>query len=69
MPVPGNFTKVMPVASQPLDRIYFANTDSVSLVSDIGGAVEVGQRGAEWVKKRMSGVSASAAAAALAPTK
>jgi monoamine oxidase len=69
MPVPGNFTKVMPVASRPLDRIYFANTDSISPVSDIGGAVQVGQRGAEWVKKRMSGVSASAAAATLAPAK
>jgi monoamine oxidase len=69
MPVPGNYTKVRPVASQPMDRIYFANTDSVSPVSDIGGAVEVGQRGAEWVQKRMAGTSASAAAATLAPTK
>jgi len=69
LPTPGNFTKVMPLASQPLDRIFFANTDSISPVSDIGGAVEVGQRGAEWVKKRMAGASARAAAAALGPSK
>jgi len=40
------------VASQPLDQIYFANTDSVGPISEVSGAVEAAQKAADWVKKQ-----------------
>lgn len=52
VPSPGNFTKTIPIASQPLDRIYFANTDSVGPISEVSGAVEAAQKASEWVKKQ-----------------
>ncbi|HEY0702838.1 MAG TPA: FAD-dependent oxidoreductase [Candidatus Acidoferrales bacterium] len=62
LPTPGTFTKVIPAANRPLDRVYFANTDSIGPISEISGAVEAAQAGAEWVKKKMAGASVSAAA-------
>ena len=59
LPTPGNFTRVIPVANQPLDRIYFANTDSVGPISEVSGAVEAAQKAAEWVTKRTAGISAN----------
>lgn len=52
---PGTFTKVIPIAGRPLDRIFFANTDSGGPVSDIAVAVEVSRRAAEEIEKRMAG--------------
>jgi monoamine oxidase len=52
LPTPGNFTKVIPVANQPLDRIFFANTDSVGPISEVSGAVEAAQKASEWIKKQ-----------------
>lgn len=64
LPTPGNFTRVIPVANRPLDRIYFANTDSVGPISEVSGAVESAQKAAEWVTKRTAGISARAATTA-----
>jgi monoamine oxidase len=61
---PGTFTKVIPAANRPLDRIVFANTDSVGPESVLGGAVEAAQRAAKWIEKRMAGASLLAANAA-----
>ena len=61
LPTPGTFTKIIPVASAPLDRVFFANTDSIGPVSDIGAAVEAAQHAANWVEKRMAGASTNAA--------
>jgi monoamine oxidase len=61
---PGIFTKVIPAANRPLDRIVFANTDSVGPESVIYGAVEAAQRAATWTEKRMAGASLPAASAA-----
>ena len=52
LPIPGTFSKTIPVASQPLDQIYFANTDSVGPISEVSGAVEAAQKAADWVKKQ-----------------
>jgi spermidine dehydrogenase len=52
--LPGTFTKAIPAANKPLDRIFFANTDSVGPESDLPGAVEAAHRAAEWVEKKMS---------------
>lgn len=51
---PGVATRLIPAASRPLDRITFANTDSVGPESLVYAAVEAARRSAEWVEKRMS---------------
>ncbi len=58
MATPGTFTRVIPAASQPMERIYFANTDSVGPESLTSGAVEAARRASEWVKKLLAGPSA-----------
>jgi len=64
VPRPEMFSKIIPRARKPLDRVFFANTDSVGPVSDISAAVEISRRGAEWAEKRLAGASSSRAAAA-----
>jgi monoamine oxidase len=64
LPTPGTFTKTIPTANQPLERIVFANTDSVGPVSDVSGAVEAAHHAAEWVEKKMAAGIASAARSA-----
>jgi monoamine oxidase len=59
--LPGTFTKAIPAANKPLDRIFFANTDSVGPESDLPGAVEAAHRAAEWVEKKMSGATGAVA--------
>jgi oxygen-dependent protoporphyrinogen oxidase len=61
---PGIFTKVIPAANQPLERVVFANTDSVGPESLVYAAVEASRRAAEWTEKRMAGASPAAARAA-----
>jgi len=60
LPTPGTFTKVIPVANQPFDRIFFANTDSVGPISEVSGAVEAAQKAAEWIKKSAAKTSVPA---------
>jgi monoamine oxidase len=64
LPTPGTFTRVIPAANRPLERIYFANTDSVGPVSEVSGAVEAAQKAAEWIKKQTADTSAKAGAGA-----
>jgi hypothetical protein len=59
--LPGTFTKSIPAANRPLDRIFFANTDSVGPESDLPSAVEAAQRAAEWIEKKVAGDAGSAA--------
>jgi monoamine oxidase len=54
VPAPGTYMKTIPLASQPMERVFFANTDSVGPVSDIGAAVASGHKGAEWSIKRLA---------------
>jgi len=61
---PGTYTKVIPAANRPLDRVVFANTDSVGPESVIYGAVEAAKRAAQWTEKRMAGSTLAAANAA-----
>jgi protoporphyrinogen oxidase len=61
---PGVFTKVIPRANQPLERVVFANTDSVGPESLVYAAVEASRRAADWTQKRMAGSTPSAASAA-----
>jgi monoamine oxidase len=64
VPAPGNFTKVIPIANKPLDRIYFANTDSIGPISEVSGAVEAAQNAVEWLTKRAAASSTKPVAAA-----
>jgi hypothetical protein len=61
LPTPGNFTKVIPAANVPFERIYFANTDSVGPISEVSGAVDAAQKASEWVSKKTASPSAGAA--------
>ena len=61
---PGIFTKIIPAANQPLERVVFANTDSVGPESLVYGAVEASRRAADWTEKRMAGATPAAARAA-----
>ncbi|MGA7915380.1 MAG: FAD-dependent oxidoreductase [Candidatus Acidiferrales bacterium] len=56
---PGAYTKSIPAANKPLDRIFFANTDSIGPESDLAGAVESAQRAADWIEKKMAGTATS----------
>lgn len=64
VPRPEIYSKIIPRARKPLERVFFANTDSVGPVSDISNAVEISRRGAEWAEKRLAGLSSSRAAGA-----
>jgi spermidine dehydrogenase len=64
VPRPEMYSKIIPRARKPLERVFFANTDSVGPVSDISAAVEISRRGAEWAEKRLAGSSPANAAAA-----
>jgi hypothetical protein len=48
-----------------MNFVFFANTDSSSRASDIGGAVKAGRLGAEWAAKILSGKTAAQASAAV----
>jgi monoamine oxidase len=62
MATPGNFTKTIPAARHPLERIFFANTDSEGPESLAAGAVAASQKAADWVAHRLNGKSATLAA-------
>ena len=59
---PGNFTKTIPAARKPLDRVFFANTDSEGPESLAAGGVAASKKGADWVEKRLAGTSSRRAA-------
>lgn len=39
MATPGTYTTLIPAARQPMERIFFANTDSTGPVSMTSGAI------------------------------
>jgi hypothetical protein len=41
---PGNFTQVLPLARQPMERVFFANTDSEGPVSTTNGGIVAARR-------------------------
>jgi monoamine oxidase len=57
MATPGNFTKTIPAARKPLDRVFFANADSEGPESLAMGGVAAAKKGADWVAKRLAGAS------------
>ena len=65
MATPGNFTKTIPAARQPLERVYFANADSEGPESLAGSGVASAKKGAEWIEKRLAGTPPSRATASV----
>ncbi|HEV2488970.1 MAG TPA: FAD-dependent oxidoreductase [Candidatus Acidoferrales bacterium] len=55
MSSPGVYTKIIPAASHPLERIFFANTDSLGPESLSESAVQMARKGAEWTEKTLNG--------------
>ena len=55
MATPGNYTKTIPAARVPLDRVFFGSSDSEGPESLTSGGVTVSRRGAAWVEKLLAG--------------
>ena len=55
MSTPGLYTKVQPLVRQPMDRIFFANTDSEGPESTTSAAIPAAQRAVKEVEKRLAG--------------
>jgi hypothetical protein len=55
MAVPGQFTKNRMVASRPMDRIFFGNSDSGGPESLTMEAVRISHAGAEWAELVLAG--------------
>ena len=55
MSTPRLFTEVQPLARQPMDRVFFANTDSEGPVSTTSGGIKAAQRAVRELEKRLAG--------------
>jgi protoporphyrinogen oxidase len=55
MSTPGLYTKVQPAARQPMDRVFFANTDSEGPVSGTEMAIAAARRAVKEAEKRLAG--------------
>jgi monoamine oxidase len=60
MAVPGQFTKNRFAASRPMDRIFFANSDSGGPESLSTEAVRISQAASEWATLQLAGNRAAA---------
>jgi len=57
MSTPGLYTKVQPLVRQPMDRIFFANTDSEGPESTTSKAIAAAQRAVKEAENRIAGKS------------
>ena len=55
MSTPGLFTDVQPLVRQPMDRIFFANTDSEGPESTTSAGIEAAERAVKQVRSRLAG--------------
>ena len=55
MSTPGLYTQVQPLARHPMDRIFFANTDSEGPESTTNGGIRAAQRAVKEVEARLAG--------------
>ena len=55
MSTPGLYTRVQPLARHPMDRIFFANTDSEGPESTTNSAILAAQRAVKEVEARLAG--------------
>jgi monoamine oxidase len=52
---PGLFTEVQPAARAPMDRVFFANTDSEGPESSTSGAIQAARRAVKEAESRLAG--------------
>ena len=55
MSTPGLYTEVQPATRQPMDRVFFANTDCEGPVSTTNGGILAAQRAVKQVEARLAG--------------
>ena len=55
MSTPGTYTRIIPIARQPMERIFFANADSEGPAFMTSGAVTASRHAAARVEKVLSG--------------
>jgi protoporphyrinogen oxidase len=60
MATPGLFTQVQPLVRPPMDRVFFANTDSEGPISSTTQAITGARRVAQEVEKRLAGTGSIA---------
>jgi protoporphyrinogen/coproporphyrinogen III oxidase len=66
MSTPKLFTEVQPLVRQPMDRVFFANTDSEGPVSTTAGGITAAQRAVKQAERRLAGRPAAKEAAVIA---
>jgi len=64
MSTPGLYTQVQPLVRQPMDRIFFANTDSEGPESTTSQAINAARRAVKEVENRLAGKPVSKETAA-----
>jgi hypothetical protein len=55
MSTPGLYTQVQPLARHPMDRVFFANTDSEGPESTTNAGINAAQRAVKEVEARLAG--------------
>ncbi len=58
MVTPGNHTKVLPLVRQPMDRVFFANTDSEGPVSTTSTGITAARRAVRELRSQLAGHAA-----------
>jgi monoamine oxidase len=59
--LPGNFTQVLPQVRQPMERIFFANTDSQGPISTTPQGIEAARRSVKEYETMIAGGKSAAA--------
>ncbi len=54
MSMPGNFTQVQPLARRPMERIFFANTDSEGPESSTSGGIAAARRAVREMEAKLA---------------
>jgi monoamine oxidase len=57
MAMPGNYTQVLPIARQPMERVFFANTDSEGPVSTTAGGIMAARRAVKEYDKMLGSLT------------
>jgi hypothetical protein len=55
MSTPGLYTQIQPLARAPMNRVFFANTDSEGPVSSTGGGISAAHRAVRQAESRLAG--------------
>ena len=59
--LPGNYTQLMPQVRKPMERVFFANTDSEGPVSTTSEGIKAARRAVREYEAMIAGNSASVA--------